>query len=111
MLFLDDRCQFGQMIGVEPVKVDGYRQKRGWAPKEHRGPVSVPPNKSTGDQPKDFALYECSCPDVANPYKYIAGVYFRLAGQLDRDPFLLFELRGRPAGVGEESGHAVISAR
>ncbi len=42
----------------------------------------------------DFALTECSCPDYANPCKHIAGVYYRLAGQLDRDPFLLFELRG-----------------
>jgi uncharacterized Zn finger protein len=43
---------------------------------------------------KDFALTECSCPDYANPCKHIAGVYYRLAAQLDRDPFLLFELRG-----------------
>ena len=43
---------------------------------------------------KDFALTDCSCPDGANPCKHIAGVYYRLAGQLDRDPFLLFELRG-----------------
>lgn len=43
---------------------------------------------------RDFALTECSCPDYANPCKHIAGVYFRLAGRLDSDPFLLFELRG-----------------
>jgi len=43
---------------------------------------------------KDFALTDCSCPDYANPCKHIAGVYYRLAGQLDSDPFLLFELRG-----------------
>lgn len=43
---------------------------------------------------RDFALTECSCPDYANPCKHIAGVYFRLAGRLDNDPFLLFELRG-----------------
>lgn len=43
---------------------------------------------------KDFALTDCSCPDHANPCKHIAGVYYRLAGQLDSDPFLLFELRG-----------------
>lgn len=42
----------------------------------------------------DFTLTECSCPDYANPCKHIAGVYYRLANQLDRDPFLLFELRG-----------------
>ncbi|MEZ5671098.1 MAG: SWIM zinc finger family protein [Thiotrichaceae bacterium] len=45
---------------------------------------------------KDFALTECSCPDYANPCKHIAGVYYRLAAQLDQDPFLLFELRGLP---------------
>jgi len=43
---------------------------------------------------KDFALTDCSCPDYANPCKHIAGVYYRLAGRLDSDPFLLFELRG-----------------
>lgn len=36
----------------------------------------------------------CSCPDWSNPCKHIAGVYYLLAAQLDRDPFLLFELRG-----------------
>jgi uncharacterized Zn finger protein len=42
---------------------------------------------------KDFTT-TCSCPDYANPCKHIAGVYYLLAGELDRDPFLLFELRG-----------------
>ena len=36
----------------------------------------------------------CSCPDAANPCKHIAGLYYVLAGRLDRDPFLAFELRG-----------------
>jgi uncharacterized Zn finger protein len=45
---------------------------------------------------KDFALTDCSCPDYANPCKHIAGAYYRLAGRLDSDPFLLFELRGLP---------------
>ena len=38
---------------------------------------------------------ECSCPDAANPCKHIAAVHYVLAEQLDRDPFLLFRLRGR----------------
>ena len=38
---------------------------------------------------------ECSCPDSANPCKHIAAVYFILAEQFDRDPFLIFTLRGR----------------
>jgi uncharacterized Zn finger protein len=36
----------------------------------------------------------CSCPDWENPCKHIAGVYYLIAAQLDKDPFLLFELRG-----------------
>lgn len=36
----------------------------------------------------------CSCPDYANPCKHVAGVYYLVAAELDRDPFLLFELRG-----------------
>jgi uncharacterized Zn finger protein len=42
---------------------------------------------------KDFQA-QCSCPDYGNPCKHIAGVYYRVAAELDRDPFLLFELRG-----------------
>lgn len=36
----------------------------------------------------------CSCPDWGNPCKHVAGVYYLVAAELDRDPFLLFELRG-----------------
>ena len=42
---------------------------------------------------RDF-ITDCSCPDWANPCKHIAGVFYLLASSLDRDPFLLFELRG-----------------
>jgi uncharacterized Zn finger protein len=42
---------------------------------------------------KDFKV-ECSCPDYSVPCKHIAGVFYRLAEQLDHDPFLLFQLRG-----------------
>lgn len=42
---------------------------------------------------KDFTT-SCSCPDWSNPCKHIAGVYYLVASQLDRDPFILFELRG-----------------
>jgi uncharacterized Zn finger protein len=37
---------------------------------------------------------KCSCPDYANPCKHIAGVYYLLASALDKDPFVMFELRG-----------------
>ena len=38
---------------------------------------------------------ECSCPDWSNPCKHIAAVYYLLGEEFDRDPFLLFKLRGR----------------
>jgi uncharacterized Zn finger protein len=37
----------------------------------------------------------CSCPDAANPCKHIAAVYYLLGEEFDRDPFLIFALRGR----------------
>jgi uncharacterized Zn finger protein len=37
---------------------------------------------------------ECSCPDYSNPCKHIAAVYYLLGEEFDRDPFLLFKLRG-----------------
>ena len=36
----------------------------------------------------------CSCPDWSNPCKHVAAVYYLLAEELDRDPFLLLRLRG-----------------
>ncbi|MCX7039526.1 MAG: SWIM zinc finger family protein [Spirochaetes bacterium] len=37
---------------------------------------------------------ECSCPDWSNPCKHIAAVYYLLGEEFDRDPFLIFRLRG-----------------
>jgi uncharacterized Zn finger protein len=39
---------------------------------------------------------ECSCPDWSNPCKHIAAVYYLLGEEFDRDPFLIFKLRGLP---------------
>jgi uncharacterized Zn finger protein len=36
----------------------------------------------------------CSCPDQANPCKHVAAVYYLLGEEFDRDPFLIFRLRG-----------------
>nr|WP_129407989.1 SNF2 helicase-associated domain-containing protein [Marinitoga lauensis] len=36
----------------------------------------------------------CSCPDWANPCKHLAAVYYIIANEIDKDPFLLFEMRG-----------------
>ena len=51
----------------------------------------------------DFAT-SCSCPDYSNPCKHIAGVYYLLAADLDRDPFVLFQLRG----LSQEALHAEL---
>lgn len=37
---------------------------------------------------------ECSCPDWSNPCKHIAAVFYLLGEEFDRDPFLIFRLRG-----------------
>ena len=44
-------------------------------------------------EPEDLKA-ECDCPDWDVPCKHIAGVYYKLATVLDRDPMLLFQLRG-----------------
>ncbi len=36
----------------------------------------------------------CSCPDWSNPCKHIAAVFYLVGEELDRDPLLLFRLRG-----------------
>jgi uncharacterized Zn finger protein len=47
--------------------------------------------------PKQRADLEtsCSCPDWGDPCKHVAATHYVLGEALDRDPFLLFELRGR----------------
>lgn len=37
----------------------------------------------------------CSCPDLSNPCKHVAAVYYLIGEELDRDPFLIFKLRGK----------------
>ena len=38
---------------------------------------------------------QCTCPDWEVPCKHIAGVYYYLAEQFEKDPFLLLYFRGR----------------
>ncbi|HOE12512.1 MAG TPA: SWIM zinc finger family protein [bacterium] len=42
---------------------------------------------------KDLST-ECSCPDWSNPCKHIAAVFYLLGEEFDRDPFLIFKMRG-----------------
>ncbi|MBF0467141.1 MAG: DEAD/DEAH box helicase family protein [Nitrospirae bacterium] len=39
---------------------------------------------------------DCSCPDWANPCKHLAAVYYLIANEIDKNPFLVFNLRGIP---------------
>ena len=42
---------------------------------------------------RDFGM-ECSCPDRAVPCKHLAAVIYTTADEIDRNPFLVFELHG-----------------
>ncbi len=48
---------------------------------------------------------DCSCEDWSSPCKHVAATHYVLGDALDRDPFLLFELRGR----GKEQVLAALS--
>ena len=37
---------------------------------------------------------ECSCPDWAVPCKHLAAVLYLIANEIDKDPFMAFELQG-----------------
>jgi len=47
--------------------------------------------------PEQFTEFstECTCPDWSNPCKHIAAVFYLIAEVLEKNPFLLFELRGK----------------
>lgn len=68
------------LAGELPSEVEGVFEQEG---------VSLFP-KRLSDLETD-----CSCPDWSNPCKHIAAVYYLLAEEFDRDPFLIMKLRGR----------------
>ncbi len=54
---------------------------------------------------------ECTCPDWSNPCKHTMAVFFLLAEEFERDPFLIFRLRGsgreemlKMAGIRQRAG-------
>jgi len=51
--------------------------------------IALIPRKS------DAFTMSCTCPDPVAPCKHIAAVHYVLGQEFDRDPFVLFELRGR----------------
>lgn len=50
--------------------------------------IKVFPNKWS-----DFDMY-CSCPDWAVPCKHLASIIYMLSAEIDRNPFLIFQLHG-----------------
>ena len=50
--------------------------------------IAVFPNKWS-----DFDM-DCSCPDWAVPCKHLASVIYMLSAEIDRNPFLIFQLHG-----------------
>ncbi len=54
---------------------------------EGLGPLILPSRE------EEFETH-CSCPDWANPCKHIASVLYVLANEIDKDPFILFRVRG-----------------
>ncbi len=55
---------------------------------------------------------DCTCPDWSNPCKHIAAVYYLLGEEFDRDPFLIFQMRGttREAFLALLGAHGSVSA-
>lgn len=49
----------------------------------------------------------CTCPDWAEPCKHAAAVCYAVAAELDRDPFVLFLLRG----IGRDELTGLVAAR
>ena len=68
------------LAGDMPEDVDAVLRKVG---------VRIFPSKAGDLETK------CSCPDWANPCKHVAATHYVLGDAFDKDPFLLFELRGR----------------
>jgi uncharacterized Zn finger protein len=67
------------LAGQMPQEIEQVFQKAG---------LSLFPDKQ-----KDLET-DCSCPDWSNPCKHIAAVYYLLGEEFDRDPFLIFKMRG-----------------
>ena len=69
---------------------------------------------------KDLSM-SCSCPDYAVPCKHLAAVIYTLVNEIDRNPFLVFQLKGleldtiigkmthQPINLGKQKIHSIES--
>lgn len=95
-------------IGVKPIPAAGWRKaidamasEAGFSAKLLNGLMPDEIEKAFASAalsllPESLSELEtaCSCPDWSNPCKHIAAVYYLLGEEFDRDPFLIFRLRG-----------------
>jgi uncharacterized Zn finger protein len=68
------------LAGEMPSDIEDVFQKQGLSLFPHR---------------RNDIKFECSCPDYGDPCKHAAAIFYLIAEELDKDPFLLFHLRGR----------------
>ncbi|OED45152.1 hypothetical protein ACH42_05505 [Endozoicomonas sp. (ex Bugula neritina AB1)] len=54
----------------------------------------------------------CSCPDWAMPCKHIAAVIYLIANEIDKDPFMVFNLHGMdlPGAIEKQTGMSLAKA-
>ena len=87
-------------------------QEKGWLLSEIRDNPAIlaqllnrqlPPELTEFTKKRDIQLFPhsfrdldmgCSCPDHAVPCKHIAAVIYVIANEIDRNPFLVFQLKG-----------------
>lgn len=95
-------------IGIQPLSTQEWQKLIRFLSKQALFMAKLLAGEMPGDIEKAFqevglALFpqrhqdlktDCSCPDWSNPCKHIAAVYYLLGEEFDRDPFLIFNLRG-----------------
>ena len=71
------------------------RAARGADAEGHRRGLPMPRARACSPRSAPSCTTSCSCPDWGDPCKHVAATHYVLGEALDRDPFLLFELRGK----------------
>jgi uncharacterized Zn finger protein len=98
-------------IGIQLRRLDGAAWKKAIAAMAEKAQFSA--ELLAGQMPRDIddvfhaagaslfpeeradLVTSCTCPDWGDPCKHVAATHYVLGEALDRDPFLLFELRGK----------------
>ena len=84
----------GQVVSMTTDKGRVKASVQGSQPRPYQVTIALQTLASDHwDKLKDSET-DCSCPDWSNPCKHVTAVYYLLGEEFDRDPFLLFRLRG-----------------